>query len=176
MSSITKVYLVSSLLCLAISSSNAMAATTTATATFPGLSSIQINEGETVSGLVDFMQPLAGIEQVSFTMNFTDDLWDSGEKISVYFPGPLGYLGISAINSGVSPRTSYTLTTTSWTQFINAITDGATDFNITMQTGNIKVDSMTFTAVTAVPLPPALYLLMSGIMGLGIARKRQTAC
>jgi hypothetical protein len=118
------------------------------------------------------MQTFSNINEVSFSINFIDDLWQAGERICVFFPGQYGYIGISAMHEGSNfPNTHYTLTTGYWPDLLNSLSDGSTDFYIEMQTGSVKIDSMSF-SVSTVPVPSAALLLGSGLVGLAGTRLR----
>ena len=153
----------------------AYAATFTQIAELQGQSPIEMDQGEQLPGFVDFGFEFETIENVSINIFFAGDLFDPGEALKFFFPSRLGIVGLTGSNDTNSAMDEFQFFEMETTLLLVALMDGSTDFFLKMVTGNTGVEQVSFDVTgTTAPLPSALLLFISGLMGLyGMKRIRK---
>lgn len=140
-------------------------ATYTQTAEFSFELPLQLNEGDQLSGFVDFGSPFTSIDNVSLYITLINDFWENGESIAILYPGKFGYIGMHFFHDMQMPLAQIILDESAWEYQIMALMDGSSDFFIEAIQGSVGIQQVTFEVKgTAVPLPSTVVLFASGII------------
>jgi len=159
------------------SASVVFAATYTQMADFPGVLPKTISGGDKLYGFVDFEFSFAAIDNVSVYFQFSEDLFDPGERLKFAFPFRRDWVHLFGENNTNASMTEFSFFEFETTALLVALMDGSTEFYIQMTPGSIDLQQVTFeVSGTAVPLPSTLLLFVSGLGGLyGIKRKMKSS-
>ena len=135
-----------------------------------------VSNGEQLILHADFDSPFTAIEAPTLILVFDVDLWDPGETIAVFFPGPGGDVGVTNTASVPYEPRSWTLSL-GWESVSNALLTGSLDFSVQSINGSVAVDACAIYLLgEVIPEPSTLILLISGIAALTLRNRQTITC